>query len=343
MRSILAIVALFGLCLSGQPALAAKRVALVIGNSAYSNADTLSTPVQDAKAIAGMLRDAAFDVVDLQLDVDKVTFRKAIAQFQANTADAEIAVIFFGGYGIEIYGTSYLLPVDAKLETTRDAPDQAIALDRLVAAADDAKTLGAVFLDADRNEPFSARMRRDDPDPGRISPPPGPLLRQQPTKTNTLISYANKAGAIAPEVSREHSVFTAALLKHLTVPGLDIRLALGRVRSDVLKATDNRQEPFVYGALDGDTVSLAPARSDPIDPDNDDTRSDYELVKKIGTRKAFEVFLGSHRSGYYADLVRGYLGGSGDASAPTTSRPPQGQTNWGDDIFIRRQLERKQQ
>ena len=78
------------------------------------------------------------------------------------------------------------------------------------------------------------------------------LGKVEPTSTDTLIAYAAKAGSTADDGDGDHSPFTTSLLKNLTVPGLDVRLAFGRVRDEVLKTTGNRQEPFVYGSLPGE-------------------------------------------------------------------------------------------
>ena len=97
------------------------------------------------------------------------------------------------------------------------------------------------------------------------------------------------------------------MLKNLTVPGLDVRLAFGRVKDEVMKSTDNRQEPFVYGSLGGGNVALVPAPAVPQETPASDVKADYELVQKIGTRRAWEVFLGTHPTGFYADLARAQI------------------------------------
>jgi hypothetical protein len=86
------------------------------------------------------------------------------------------------------------------------------------------------------------------------------------------------------------------------VPGLDVRLAFGRIRNEVMRATNNRQEPFVYGALGGDNVALVPAPPQP--GDDPDTESDFKLVDSIGTMRAYEIFLQHHPDGPYADQAR---------------------------------------
>ena len=97
------------------PAHAEKRVALVIGNSDYQNASKLANPVNDAKAMAEMFRQAGFEVVEAKTDLGNLEFKRVAREFTAIARDADIAVMYFAGHGIEVNGTNYLLPVDAKL------------------------------------------------------------------------------------------------------------------------------------------------------------------------------------------------------------------------------------
>ena len=101
-----------------------------------------------------------------------------------------------------------------------------------------------------------------------------------------------------------------ALSKHLTTPGLDVRRAFGFVRDDVLKTTNNRQEPFVYGSLGGDDVPLvpapkvaAPAPAAAASPQAD-MRRDYELALQIGNKAALNAFLAQYPDGFYASLAK---------------------------------------
>jgi hypothetical protein len=125
----------------------------------------------------------------------------------------------------------------------------------------------------------------------------GGLDRVEPTSTDTLIAYAAKAGSTADDGDGNHSPFTTAILKDLPVSGLDVRLAFGRVRDEVMKMTSRRQEPFVYGSLGGGNGALVPAPVVPQEAPVGDVKADYELVKQIGTKRAWEVFLGTHSTG----------------------------------------------
>jgi len=308
-------------------ALADKRVALVVGNSAYQSVPKLPNPSGDANSVARMFRDAGFDSVEVLINVGNLEFKRAIRKFE-NTADqADIAVIYYAGHGLEIGGNNYLIPIDARLASDRDADDEAIPLERLVSSADGAKRLRLLILDACRDNPFVGTMRRERSRTATRAVTGG-LGKVEPTSTDTLIAYAAKAGSTADDGDGEHSPFTTAILRDLPVPGLDVRLAFGRVRDAVLKSTGNRQEPFVYGSLGGGNVSLVPAPVKPQEAPVRDVKADFELVQKIGTTRAWEVFLGTHPSGFYADLARAQIEQLNKAVAvPPPVPPPSGKPN----------------
>jgi hypothetical protein len=305
-----------------EAAWAEKRVALIVGNSSYQTVPQLANPSRDANAVAKMFRDAGFDSVEVQTNVGNLEFKRAIRRFETSADQADIAVVYYAGHGLELAGTNYLIPVDARLASDRDADDEAILLERLVSSADGAKRLRLVILDACRDNPFVPTMRRERKLANRAVT--SGLGRVEPTSTDTLIAYAAKAGSTADDGDGQHSPFTAAVLKNLTVPGLDVRLAFGRVRDEVLKTTGNRQEPFVYGSLGGGTISLVPAPAVAQDTPISDVKADYELVQKIGSRRAWEVFLATHPTGFYADLARAQLESQGPAAnMKAAALPPQ--------------------
>ena len=131
-----------------------KRVALVVGNSNYQTVPQLPNPSRDATSVAKMFRDAGFDTVETQLNVGNLEFKRAIRRFEAIADQADIAVVYYAGHGLEIGGTNYLIPIDARLASDRDAEDEAIPLERLVSSADGAKRLRLIILDACRDNPF---------------------------------------------------------------------------------------------------------------------------------------------------------------------------------------------
>ena len=257
MRAVGAIFLAFWLTVSfSQPALAVKRVALIIGNSAYQNVPRLSNPMNDLEAMSSMLRGAGFDIVDVRRDLKANEMRRALRDFADKVRDADVAIVYFAGHGIEIDGVNYVIPIDAVLERDIDAFDEAVPLDRVLTVIDPAKQLRLVILDACRDNPFGKSMRRTIASRaiGRG------LAKIEPTSPNTLIAFAAKAGSTASDGDSKNSPFTAALVRHLPKPGLDLRKAFGFTRDDVLKATNNKQEPYVYGSLGGDDFPLVVAK-----------------------------------------------------------------------------------
>ena len=306
-KILLAAAALLLVC---QPAFAEKRVALVLANSAYQNAPQLANPVNDGAVIAAKFREAGFDVVDFRRDLPAAETRRALRDFDDRARDADIAVVYYAGHGIEVDGANYLIPVDAKLERDTDVYDEAFSLDRVLVAIEPARQLRLVILDACRDNPFSKSMKRSVASRaiGRG------LARIEPTSPNTLIAYSAKAGSTAADGDATNSPFTLALAKHLTTPGLDVRRAFGFVRDDVLKTTGNKQEPFVYGSLGGDDVPLVPARpaaaaapasnSQPATNPQAEARRDYELALQVGNKDALNAFVAQYPDGFYANLAR---------------------------------------
>jgi hypothetical protein len=317
--------------LFSQPALAEKRVALVMGNSAYQNVSPLANPANDAEAMSVTLRRAGFDVVDLKRDLKASEMRRALRDFSDQVRDADIAIVYFAGHGVEIDGTNYLIPVDAVLERDIDAYDEAIALDRILSVIEPARRLRLVILDACRDNPFKTMKRMASRSMGRG------LARVEPESPNTLIAFAAKAGSTAFDGDSANSPFTTALVKYLAKPGLDLRKAFGFARDEVLKATGNRQEPFIYGSLGGDDVVLVPAAAapavatGPADP-NAAIRRDYELAERIGTKPVWDSFIGSYPSGFYSDLARAQRDrlekeaakAAAGEKPPVTERKPEG-------------------
>src|SRR5512138_1905516 len=245
------------LLLVAGPAFADKRVALVIGNAAYQNVPRLPNPVNDGNTVASTLKDAGFDVVDNRHDLVAADTRRALRDFADRARDADIAVVYYAGHGIEVDGGNYLIPIDAKLERDTDVYDEALSLDRVLLAVEPAKKLRLVILDACRDNPFTKNMKRT---VAQRAIGQG-LAKIEPSSPNLLIAYSAKAGSTAADGDGKNSPFTTALSKHLTTPGLDVRRAFGYVRDDVLKTTNNRQEPFVYGPLAAHFVPVVAATS----------------------------------------------------------------------------------
>lgn len=226
-----------------------RRVALVIGNSAYRNAPMLPNPTKDAAAIADALRRLGFQSVVLATDLGREKMIAALWDFSRQAEAADWALVYFAGHGMEVGGVNYLVPVDATVETDRDMPFAAVSLDQVLNAADRAQKLKLVILDACRTNPYAVQMKRTAEVSSRGLVERG-FARIEP-QSGTLVVYAAKDGETASDGNGPNSPFTSALLKNLQIPGIEVRRLFDNVRDDVQDLTQQRQLPFMYGSVSG--------------------------------------------------------------------------------------------
>jgi uncharacterized caspase-like protein len=284
---------------------AEKRVALVIGNSAYQAVPNLPNPVNDASDVANLFKAIGFDIVETRRDVAMSDLRRAVSDFSDVAYDADIAVVYYAGHGLEVDGENYVVPVDARLTRGFDIDDEALSLDRILRAIEPARRLRLVILDACRDNPFVNTMRRSvaSRSIGRG------LARVEPTVSDTLIAFAAKAGSVALDGESRNSPFATALIKHLATPGLDIRLAFGRVRDDVMAATARRQEPFMYGSLGGTTISLVRTPTELTPSANpsagiSEAAQAWAATKDTSSATVLEAFISQYGGSYYVNIAR---------------------------------------
>jgi uncharacterized caspase-like protein len=238
--------------LSFVPAQAEKRVALVIGNGAYKSVPALPNPTNDAEDVASAFTRLDFSVTQIS-DANFDRMRRALIAFGREARESDIAVVFFAGHGMEIGGENWLIPIDAELRSDTDAENEAIALRSAMLQVAGANRLGLVILDACRNNPFAAKMQRSI----RNRAVDRGLVRTEPTD-NVLVAYAARDGTTASDGAGRNSPFTAALLKHVETPGLEIRYLFASVRDDVMASTNRVQQPFVYGSLSSAAIYFRP-------------------------------------------------------------------------------------
>src|ERR1700733_1752329 len=233
-----------------------RRVALVIGIGGYQNAPPRANPTNDARAIGDSLRRLHFDVTELY-DPDFRALNVGVREFGIRAASADVALVYYAGHGVQVDRENYLIPADAKLERERDLLYEAMPLDRLLGEVSQATRIGIVLLDSCRNNPFIERVSRSMTVAGRaVATTPG-LARVDNVPRNTMVVMAAKADQVA-EDGGEHSPFAAALLAHFQIPGLELGLFFRSVRDTVLRATNNRQEPYVFSSLGADPFYLYP-------------------------------------------------------------------------------------
>lgn len=235
---------------SAQPAEKAlgRRVALVIGNSRYRHAGLLANPENDARAIARALRQLGFAEVQDHYNLDRQSLIAALRQFGAAAENADWAVVYYAGHGLEIGGKNYLVPVDAKLEKEEDAEDEAVPVARLFDRIAGAKALKIVILDACRDNRLAARSAQRG---ARRNLTIGRGLAKMDAESGTLIALAADPGMPAFDGTGPHSPYASALLRHIAEPGLEVRLMFGRVYDTMREEMQGQQEPWIQAKLGG--------------------------------------------------------------------------------------------
>ena len=295
------------------PASAARRIALVVGNSAYEHVTALPNPKNDAREVAAKLEALGFDVRLLN-DATNSELREALVELSSVAVGAEIGAVFFAGHGIEIDRQNYLIPVDARLETDLHVRFEATPLDDVMAALEGVTGVRLVMLDACRNNPFISSMKVKT---ANRSLSRG-LSRVEPS-VGTLVSFAAKEGTTAADGASQHSPYTSALLAAIDRPGLEINRMFRLVRDEVLAATEGKQEPYTYGSTSSAEIFLRePVRELKEPPQDvisatppavpaDVVLTDFQLAEKYATKEAWEAFLEKHgetQDNFYVDLAR---------------------------------------
>lgn len=262
-RIVLSGVAIAILAASALPVLAAgaapeeKRVALVIGIGKYQFAPALPNPDNDARRMAEAFRRVKFEVDELY-DPDYRTLARALRAFGLKAQKSDAALVFYAGHGVQIDHDNYIIPADAKLEREHDLLYEALSLDLFLGEVSQAKKVGILLLDACRNNPFVERMSRSYSIAGRAAGVQKGLARVDKVPRNTIVAMATRADEVAEDGDGENSPFTQAILAHLQIPGLELSLFFRSVRDTVLKATNYRQEPYVFSSLGAEPFYFYP-------------------------------------------------------------------------------------
>ena len=250
---LLAIAAL--VLVRSDPAFAAgNRIALVIGNSNYQHVRQLPTPVNDADDIAAELARLDFEVI-LRKDTGIEDLRRAIRDFSEQSAKADIALMYFGGYSVTAGGESYLVPVDAALAAPTSLRTEAVPQHLATLAVARARSLGLIIFDSLRRNPFPTKL-----EPQKID---RELYQNAAADApdgfrNVLVFFATEPTQTTEDGDGRNSPLAAALLKYLPEPDLEISFLFRNVRDEVRKLTAQKQTPYMYGQLSKDKVFLNP-------------------------------------------------------------------------------------
>ena len=239
------------LALTGSPALAERRIALVIGNSDYNDTSiSLANPRNDAEDMAAALRSLAFDVV-MVTNASKRTVDGAVQQFARLGSEADSMVFYYAGHAMQYQGRNYLMPVDATLVDEISLRYNLVSFDDIRAAMSRTRGIKVMILDACRNNPLAERFERSQVGASRSGMGTRGLARVD-TTAGTVVSYATAADNVAIDGTGRNSPYTAALLRRLQEAGLEIEMMFRRVAADVNAETQGRQRPETYVSLLGE-------------------------------------------------------------------------------------------
>jgi Caspase domain len=291
-------------CLFVTQATAAGRFALVIGNSEYRNAPRLPNPVNDARDVAAAFERLGFSV-KLLSDGSYDAMRRALLEFAPQAQAAEIAVVFFAGHGMEIRDENWLIPVDAEMKMDISTGQEAISLGSIMPIVSRARKLGLVILDACRDNPFGKQLQMSQP--GRSLPGRGLAPIEPPG--SVLVAFAAKHGTTADDGAGRNSPFTTALLRNLELPGLEINYLFRNIHDEVYGATQQRQEPYVYGTLSREPIYLktSPDATPSGSVAGSEAAQAWGAIKDTSDPAALSAFISRFDNTFYSDLARNRL------------------------------------
>lgn len=310
LKSILSSLAVALACVAfAAPANAEKRVALVIGNSAYQNVPRLDNPRNDARLMADTLQGLGFQLIGggPQLDLDKPAFDGALQKFSNSVMGADIALFYYAGHGVQVAGKNFLVPVSANPTRESDVYLQMVDTNVVLDQMDGAGTkLNIVLLDACRNNPFGGRGLRAT----------GGGLAQMQAPGGTLISYATQPGNVAQDGDGGNSPYSKALAATMRKPGLGLFETFNEVGLKVQEATGGSQQPWVssspiaakfYFASPPPGTAAAADVPKPAAPVEDEARKDFELAQRLDSRDVWEAFLQKYPASFLAGAARARL------------------------------------
>jgi formylglycine-generating enzyme required for sulfatase activity len=223
------------------------RVALIIANSNYEHGNSLKNPSADAALVEAALKKAGFQSISMNADVGNGAMRDALRRFSLAATRAEVALVYYAGHGVKAEDTDWLIPVDATLQASNDLEFEAVDMNLVLRSVSGAK-FKIVILDACRDNPFTRGWTAND----RGSP-------QGLGETRTdgvLMIFSAAPGQLALDGDGENSPFAQAVANWIPAPGLEIHVLGSKIRDDVLKSTQGRQQPYVNASISGDLFTF---------------------------------------------------------------------------------------
>ena len=299
-----------------------SRVALVIGNASYPNADPkLTQPAANARVMGDELIRDGFQIEEEE-NLTKEDMQRAFSRLYDNIKPGTAALLFFSGFGIQANGKSYMIPVDAQIYKEDDVRHDGISVDGVLS---EMKNRGAsvkiIILDASRRNRYETNFR---------SAPLGLAVPAAPP-VGTLLIYSAGPGTVVRDSADELSLFVSELLDELRAPGVSADEVFNRTRMGVLRASQGEQHPwnfsyinddFTFGQASGAPRPAIQTAEKPVlpAPPPDEERRAYERALQSGTRQSFEDFLNQYPSGQHAGSARRELAKLG--STPSSNPPP---------------------
>ncbi|MFT5914668.1 MAG: hypothetical protein ACI81T_001161 [Bacteroidia bacterium] len=219
-----------------------KRLALVIGNASYSNAGTLKNPVNDARSMKTALEKLGFTVMKYE-NCSQTTMKRAIDDFGRQLVGYDVGLFFYAGHGLQVDGSNYLVPTDAKIQNEDEVEYDCVRADRIMAKMEGAETkTNLVVLDACRNNPFERSWNRSGGGKG---------LAFMNAPVGSLIAYATSPGNTASDGSGSNGLYTESLLSELDKPNVNIMEMFQKVRGKVIEKSGGKQVPWESTSLRG--------------------------------------------------------------------------------------------
>jgi len=284
---------------------ASKRIALVIGNGAYTRAPQLKNPPNDARDMAATLKALGFDVTS-GTNVNQREMKRLVREFGQKLKAGGSGLFYYAGHGVQSKGRNYLIPVDADIQSEAEVEDSGVDIGLVLNFMDDAQNgLNIVILDACRNNPFARSFR---------SATDG--LAQVDAPTGTLIAYSTAPGRVASDGTGQNGLYTSELLKQMRVPGLTATEMFMRVRAEVMKQTANKQVPWEASSLVGSfyfsvaknagTMTSLPANEVKVDPMAFEL-SYWETIKNSTNADDYRAYLEKYPNGEFVPLAKNRL------------------------------------
>lgn len=296
----------------------AQRLALVIGNNAYTDG-LLKNPINDARAMATTLRELGFEVRVLE-NADRTAMQRAVVEFGRKLNHDTVGLFYFAGHGMQVRGANYLIPVKASIESEDEVEVEGVDVAYVMARMATAKNqFNIVILDACRNNPFQRSFRSVSNGLAAISAP-----------TGTLIAYATAPGSVASDGDAANGIYTSELVKAIRQPGLSMEEAFKQARGGVIARTQGKQTPWESSSVVGNFMFKAAAPTQvaslaaPVVPVRDSAAeiAFWNTVKDSQDARDYQAYVDSYPNGAFDRLARSRIAALGDAAKQRSAPAP---------------------